>query len=304
MAIVRPPLLAFGFAVDRVTRLPGLASLARHAAWVGVGLLTLAFLAFVVWGLERAPQRVNLADLAAGALSPMQSWIIISGELQPEPSRISAFRYRLTDPAVANATMTVFSETEFPVGTPLTLSGTYLGPREPVPPGHRWIGQMRADSEQVQEQPPPWIAIALAAAAGLVGAAGRVSYPMFLAHSPRGAAPRAMKARVRIRRGRLTASGEVVPGTLVTQPGAPVTLSVSGAEAQPLRLHSVHTGTDVGELRYVASSEPALRVRLADEELTLTFAVPEERDVAHAALLADAEQLARHLGPRKYLTTG
>ena len=302
MALVRLPLLAFAFMVDRVTRLPGVAARTRYALWISLGLVTLALAAFVVWGLERAPQRVNLADLAAGALSPMQSWIIVSGELEPEPSRISTFRYRLSDPAVANVTMTVFSETEFPVGVMTTLSGTFLGPREPVPPGHRWIGQMRADSEQVQEQAPPWVAMALAAAAGLVGAAGRVSYPMFLAHSPRSAAPRAMTARVSVRRGRLMPAGPVLSGALVTQPGAPVTLSVSGAEARPLRLHSVHTGIDAGELRYIASAEPALRVRLANEEMTLAFAVPEERDVAHASLLADAAELSRHLAPRKYLT--
>lgn len=301
--ILRFPLVAFAFVVQHLRRLPGGRLVARRASLVTTGLLLVAFVAFVAWGLQRAPQRVGLAELASGALSPMQSWIIISGELHEETSRTSDFRYRLADPAVPNATMIVVSSVELPVG-PMTVSGTFLGPGERVPAGHRWVGQMRADPVMAQDLPPPWIAMVLAVAGVLVGAAGLVSYPMFFGQTPRSAAPPAMKVQVGIRRGPLATAGQVVPGTLDLQPGAPAGLSGSDADTETLRLHSVLTGAEVGELRHLASSEPALRLRRASEELTLSFASEDERDAAFAALLADAAQWSRDLAPSERVGAG
>jgi hypothetical protein len=292
LATLRLPLLVFAAIAARLRRLPGGAAVARRASWVAAGLLVLAFLAFVVWGLERAPQRVAMADLAAGALSPMQSWIIVSGDLVAQESRISTYGYLMTDAAVANASMTIFSDVELPLG-PATVSGMFLGPREPVPPGHRWIGQMRADAIQVTYRSPPWVAIALGITALTVAAASRVPYPMFFARSPRNAAPRAMEVPVAVRRGQLTQAQVPVQCRLRVDPGASVTLHPADGPAQQLRLHSAHTGYDVGELQYLSSAAPAMQVRQSTDELTITFATSADRDATAAALVADATGWAR-----------
>ena len=287
LAILRFPVVAFGFVVDRLRRLPGARTLGRHASLIAVGLLLAALVAFIVWGIERAPQRISLAELAAGALSPMQSWIIVSGQLSgPEPSHTSDFRYRLTDPAAPNATMIVTSSSELTLGW-TTLSGTYVGTREGVPPGFRWIGQMQADRVLAQEQPPPWIALILAAAGLLVGVGGRFSYPTFFSETPDRSAPSAATLAVNVSGG--TASREqLVPGTLRLQPGEPVILRLQGADEQRLRLHSAYTSVEVGELRGLSRSEPAIRVRQPTGDLDITFASRGDRDAAFAALAADA----------------
>ncbi len=295
LMILRLPVLAFGAAVARLRRLPGAAPVARFAS-VGIALLLiLAFLAFVVWGLERAPQRVALTDLASGALSPMQSWIIISGHMEAQESRIAAFGYSLTDPAAPNASMTVYSEVELPLG-PATVSGTFLGPREQVPPGHRWIGQMRADEIQVGDQPPPWPAILLGLTALTAYAARRVRYPMFVGRVPRRAASRSMDVPVGVWRGALS-GGLPVRGRLRVEPDTTVTLRTDDGQTQQLRLHSVHTGAEVGRLHYVSSALPALRVRQSTDELTITFDDTTQRDGAAAALIADASGDARAVPP-------
>jgi hypothetical protein len=288
MVLLRFPLVAFGFVVERLRRLPGGHAVGQHAPAIAAGLLAASFVAFVMWGAERSPQRITLAQLEAGQLSSMQSWIIISGELSQAPSQTADFRYWLVDPAAPNASMIVVSEFELPVGW-TTLSGTYVGTRETAPAGYRWIGYMRAEPVLAPEQPSPWIAILLAAAGLLVGFAGRFSYPTFFDEKPRSAAPRTATLRVGIRGATEAPAGCVVPGTLRLHPGAWVMLQLQGAAEQPLRLHSAHTSVDVGELRRLLGSDPALRVKQAKGDIDIIFASPDERDAAFAALTADVE---------------
>ena len=286
MALFRFPLVAFGFAVERLRRLPGGHTVGEYAPAIAAGLLAASLVAFVAWGAERSPQRITLAQLEAGQLSSMQSWIIISGELSQEPSQTAGFRYVLVDPAAPNASMIVASEFELPVGW-TTLSGTYVGTREVAPAGFRWIGYMRAEPVPAHEQPPPWIAILLAVAGLLVGFAGRFTYPTFFDERPRGTAPRTATLRVGIRGATEATAAGIVPGTLRLRPGAWVTLQIQGAAEQPLRLHSAHTSVDVGELRRLLGSDPALRVKQAKGDIDIVFASRDERDVAFAALTAD-----------------
>lgn len=299
---LRVPLVVFGYLVERLRRLPIAGSVLRHTSVVAAGLIVAAVVALGVWGGTVAPQRVGIADLVVGNLPAMQTWIIVSGDLSAGTPNSSMFRYVLTDPAVQNARMNVLSEVELPVGH-TTVSGTYTGGREPVPlsdlvSGYTWIGAIRADPVLAAELGPPWASLGLLAAAVLIVAAGRVSYPMFFGQTPRSDALRAMTAQVGIRRGPNSTAGQVVPGTLVLTPGAPVELRVSGGGTQQLRLHSVRTGVEVCELRHIYSSEPALRVQPATGELTLTFASPDERDAAFAALIADAAEWSPGLMPR------
>jgi hypothetical protein len=207
------------------------------------------------------------------------------------------FRYVLTDPGVANARMNVLSDVEMPLGY-TTVSGSYVAGQEPVPVGYPWIGTMHADTVLAAEPGPPLVALILLTFAGLLIAAGRVSYPMFFGQKPRSGLPRATTIPVGVRRGLLTTASASVPGTLAVQPGAPVGLRVAGEDVQPLRLHSVHTGVDVGELRHVSSAEPALQIRLATDELTLSFDSVDERDAAFSALIADAQQWSQAIAPR------
>jgi hypothetical protein len=72
---------------------------------------------------------------------------------------------------------------------------------------------------------------------------------------------------------------------------------MADGRAQQLRLHSVHTGADVGELRDLSSSVPAMRLRQSTDELTMSFQSTADRDAAAAALRADAVGWARDVRP-------
>lgn len=246
-----------------------------------------ALVALSVWMAQRSPQRISFAELASGNLSRMQSWIIVSGELRAEPVSATQYRYTLTDPAVPNALMTVESQVELAVGQ-TTVSGTLVGGASRAQDGFGWVGQLRADSVLAREPDPPWIAIALAATALFIAVGGRTFYPMFFRETPPVLKPEAVTLQVGVRREWPSSGGQgqVVPGTLVLQRGAPVELRVA-TETQQLRLHSAHSSVESGELRRLFSSEPALILRPATGEVTISFASPDDRDAAFAALVAD-----------------
>jgi hypothetical protein len=66
----------------------------------------------------------------------------------------------------------------------------------------------------------------------------------------------------------------------------------------PVRLHSAFTRVDVGRIRTLTASQPALRVRSDADELVLVFAAPRERDATFAALQAET-QLGRRPQPSR-----
>jgi len=301
IGILRTPLVVYGYLVERMRRVPIVGSLLRHSSLVIAGLLVAAIAAFMIWAATVAPQRVGMADLVAGKLSTMQSWIVISGDLSGGELRNGNYRYLLLDPAVSNASMNVLSEVQLATGA-ATISGSFVGTREPVPVGFSWVGTMYADPVFVPEPGPPWVSMILVAGAVLLAGAGSVSYPMFFSQTPTIREPRAMTIPIMLRRGPLATAGAATPGELLLQPGAPIELRTGGSAPQQLRLHSVHTGAEAGELRLLTSAKPALRIRQASDDLTMSFRSPEERDTAIAALLADAQQWHRHPAPPKYQT--
>ncbi|MEP7158757.1 MAG: hypothetical protein ABI797_04975 [Chloroflexota bacterium] len=288
MAILRFPLIAFAFLVDKLRRIPGVLWAERHVLWVVATLLLLAVVALVYWGAQRSPQRVNMVELASGQLSHMQSWIIISGDLQRDPRFPSAFRYVMTDVEAPNAKLNVTSDIERPTGQ-TTISGTFVGGRLPTPTGVRWTGQIAADDELAPEQDPPWVALGFVVAAVLVIGAARSSYPVLLDERPQPIEQRKRAISVGIVRGSRRERRRHVSGTLVLTLGEPVELRMAGEAPMVLRLHSPYTSVDIGELRGLSRSEAALVVRLATEEMVLTFASREDRDAAFAALAAEFE---------------
>ena len=288
MAALRIPVVAIAWVVEQFRRLPGAALVGRNRTLIVIALLLFAGIAFLVWGLERAPQRFTLAQLAAGELSPMQSWIIVSGDIRSEAVRPSRYLYRLTDPAAPNASMIVEANFELPSGWQ-TISGQYTGTREGVPPGFDWVGYMEAEPVLAPDQPPPWIAIGLASICLLFIAGSRTSYPMFFRESPGGAQRAVRDVRVRIHEA-WPATGHVVNGTLGLRVDGPAELQIPGREPTQVRLHSVHTSADVGELRSFGRSEPAVLVHRSTGELVLGFDSRADRDAAYAALVADAQR--------------
>lgn len=289
LSILRFPVVALAFLVEQLRHLPGAREVERRAPWV-VAVLMVAALAVLAVGMaEQTPQRISIADLVEGKLAPMQSWIIVSGELRAQQVSTTDHRYVLTDPTVPNAVIFVTSQNELPLGV-ATISGHLVGGTRRAQAGTGWVGQLRADPVITREPDPPWIAIALAAAALFVAVGSRTFYPMFFRQAPRVPAPAAKTMQVGVRRGWPPAAGPVVSGTLEVQRGAPVALRVP-TETQLLRLHSPHSSVEVGELRRLFGSEPALVVRPATtEELTVSFASVDERDVAYAALVADVQR--------------
>ncbi len=302
MTVLRAPLVAYGYVVEQLRHVPIMRSVVRRGTLVAALLVVGAFLAFLLWAATVAPQRVGMADLVAGKLSVMQSWIAISGELSGgEASSAGGYRYVLVDPAVPNAIMNVHSDVQLPLGA-TTISGAFGGPREPAPVGYRWIGTLHADPVFVPEPGPPWVSIVMLGGAALLVGAGRVSYPMFFSQTPAIQAPRSATIPVRIRRGPLPEAGDATPAEMLVRAGAPVELRLGQGEAQQLRIHSVHTGVEAGELRLLKGSEPALRVRHATDDLTISFLTREERDTVFAALVADAQAWAREPAPTNLQT--
>ncbi len=291
---LRLPLLAFGYVVARIRRLPGARFVAPIVPWLVRGSFIAAGVLLLLWMAEASPQRMSLADLAAGKLSPMQSWVIVSGELQEERgSAPGAHRYRLTDPATPNAYLDVRSSVEWPLG-PTTLSGKVLGGRDGVPAGYEWSAPFEADPVLADELPPPGIAFVLIGLGLLVLAGRRTSYPMFIAETPAEVPPGWGPVNVTVHPEGTASGSPTQPATLDRDTGVGTgELRVHGGQPVPVRLHSAFTSVDVGELRGLGSSEPALRVRAADDDLTLGFASRRERDATYARLAAGAQPPAR-----------
>lgn len=292
--VLRLPLLAFGYVVDRIRRLPGAQFVAPYVTWLVGGAFLVAFVLLLLWMAEASPQRMSLADLAAGKLSPMQSWVIVTGELQEERgSSPGAYRYRLTDPATPNAYLDVRSKVEWPLGS-TTLSGKLLGGRDGVPAGYEWSAPFQADLLLADELPAPPIALVLIGLGILVLIARRTAYPMFIAETPAEVPPGWGLVNVIAHPETTTSSPRAQPATLDRDTGVGTgELRIQGSRPVPVRLHSAFTSVDVGELRGLRSSEPALRVRAADDDLTLGFSSRRERDATYARLAAGAQPGAR-----------
>ena len=290
---LRTPTVAFSFAVEKLRRLPGARFVQDHPTLVIGTLVVAGALVLAAWAATRSPQRVSMADLTAGSLAPLQTWIIVSGDMRPvDNSRPGQFRYTLTDPNIPDATLTVTSPTELPADQN-TVSGTLLGGDAPQRDGFAWTGQLLADTELAREPDPPWLAIGLFALAGLVGVAARTSYPTFFKEAPAPAGVRQRSIHARVRR-EFHPDDDWVGATLATHPGEPVVVHIPGEPPRTIRLHSAHSGADAGVLRTLSSSDPALVVRLSTGELLFLFATEEQRDAVYAALIADATRPADH----------
>ncbi|MGI8928337.1 MAG: hypothetical protein ACR2H0_02555 [Candidatus Limnocylindrales bacterium] len=296
-SILRFPLVLFAFVVDQLRRLPGARQIERRTPWVVSALMLAALVALSVWMAQRSPQRITFPELVAGKLSRMQTWIIVSGELNAAPIPTTQYRYTLTDPAVPNAVLTVESQVELAVGQ-TTVSGTIVGGASRAQDDFGWVGQLRADSVLAKEPDPPWIAITLAAVGLFIGFGSRTFYPQYFRRVPRVVDPETKTLQVGVRRDWPSSggNGQVVPGTVSLQRGEPVELRL-GSESQQVRLHSAHSSVEAGELHRLFSSEPALILRPSTGQVTVSFASPNDRDAAFAALIADV-MTPRVLGNR------
>lgn len=286
-SILRFPLVLFAFVVEQLRRVPGAREIERRAPWVVSALMLAALVALSVWMAQRSPQRITFAELVAGKLSRMQTWIIVSGELSAAPASTTQYRYTLTDPAVPDAVLIVESQVELDVAQ-TTVSGTIAGGASRAQDGFGWVGQLRADSVPAKEPDPPWIAITLAAVGLFIGLGSRTFYPKFFRRVPAHLDSATTTIQVGLRRDWPSSggNGQVVPSSVVLQRGAPVELR-TGAENQQVRLHSAHSGIEAGELHWLFNSEPALILRPSTGELTVTFATSGDRDTAYAALMVD-----------------
>jgi hypothetical protein len=303
-AVLRFPTLLFAAGVDQLRGVPGASVFGPLTKWLARLLLLAALVLTALWAAEASPQRISLADLTAGKLGSLQTWIIVSGDLALDPTSTDTEHvYRLTDPAAPNAYLVVRSPSAQSLGR-TTVSGHIEGGRDGVPPGYAWSARLNADPVLANELPPPWTAIVLAALGVLVILARRSRYPLFRGETPSDALPATSALRVNVR----SESGEFarasMPATLSFTSSEPGTadLSVSGARRVPVRLHSAFTTVDVGLATRLSGSDPALRVRSADDDLILAFASRRERDAAFAALGAEG-QLRRPTSMTRVVST-
>lgn len=297
-SIVRTPLVYLAYGVGLLRRLPGSRSGGRLVPWVIRACVVAAVVLLVAWASEKTPQRISLADLAAGRLSPMQDWIIVSGDLREESSLDPGVHlYRLTDPTVPDVSLLVRSEAPLAVGR-TTVSGDLEGGREGIGVTRPWVGSVRADDTLAQEIPPPWVPIGLLLGALLLWVARRTSYPAFFRDTPRSTRGSHESVTVHLQRGPTAALGAFSPARIVLAdgPGPTVALEAAGSPPVPLRLHSEHTGAVAGELRALGWARPVIRVRQPSGDLTIAFESEAERDAVFAALHDDARsRIGRHL---------
>ena len=290
--VLRFPVLLFAFGVEQLRRLPGARFVAPFMKWVARLLLLGALVLTLLWSVEASPQRISLADLAAGKLGSMQTWIIVTGDLADEPGSNDEFHlYRLTDPDAPNAYLIIRSRSIQSLGR-TTVSGRIEGGRDGVPAGYAWSARLDADVRLAGELPPPWTAIVLAGFGLLIIAARRTTYPLFLGEPPGDAlaAPGGLRVTARSETGAF--GRRSVPATLSftsAEPGA-ADLTIQGGRRVPVRLHSAFTRVDVGRVRSLTASAPALRVRSEDDDLVLAFQSSRDRDVTFAALGADGQR--------------
>lgn len=136
-------LLGFAFLGEQLRRLPGFRLVERFSSWIAALLLGAAVVSLAIWMAQRSPQRVSMAELASGALSSMQTWVIVSGDVRAEQSAAPGYQYVLTDPAVPIALLHISSQVELPVGAAHGSGGglaraapvtpVYAGVRGPIP---------------------------------------------------------------------------------------------------------------------------------------------------------------------------
>lgn len=295
--VLRAPWLVFSFVVDRLRRLPGARFVAPLVPWLARLMIAAAVVLLVLWGFEASPQRLTLAELAAGKLGTYQTWIIISGDLAEERgSTQSSPTYRLTDLAAPNAYLVVRSQTQQALG-PTTLSGHIEGGRDGVPAGYEWSARLTADPQLAAELPPPMAALVLIAAGVLMLLARRTRYPLFVPEPPGDARPASNGLRATVRADTNLSDGpfgnRAHAANLKFDRSGRSTAELRLPDRPPLavQLHSAFTSIDVGRLRSLSASEPALRVRAADDDLILGFESARDRDVAFATLGAEAARL-------------
>jgi hypothetical protein len=280
----RALIVLLSFFLEPIRRLTSSPDGARWQRWIAPALLVAAAVFFVRWGAEPSPERISLADLAAGKLSQTQTWIVVSGDLSDAPpDAMSPHAYNLTDPSAPQARMLVRSDRPWPLGA-ATISGQLNG-GQLQPDGVSWLGQMQADDTFVPEAPPPFAAMALGLAAILVFAARRTSYPVYFSEQPTGTAEKLGSAPVRVNRLAGRPVHTKAEATLkLGANGAPASLAVAGMDPFPLVFHSPTTGIDIGGLYAVGRSIPVLRVRTPAINATIAFASRADRDGAFIAL--------------------
>jgi hypothetical protein len=284
--ISRGLVLGFSFVGEQLRRLPGARRVQRFAPLVVATLLITALIAGGVWGAQKSPQRISLAELAVGALAPMQSWIIVSGDVATVQSVAGSHRYVLTDPEVPGARLYIASDVELPVG-PSTVSGKLIGGDARAPQGYDWTGHLNADPVLAHEQEPPWISIGLIALAVLVGLLALTSYPVFFRDDParRPVSQRALHVGVR---SGWSPKADSVRATLTIDPGKRVRLDLPGGQSRELLLHSAKSSIEVGRFQRVNGSEPVLLLVASGGDVALSFEGDKDRDLAYNALAAAA----------------
>jgi len=275
--------LGLAFVGAQLRRLPGAGLVERFLPLIVAVLLAGAVVSLAVWGAQKSPQRISMAELAVGALAPMQTWIIVSGDVRPQEHGGAGYVYLLTDAAAPNALLRISSQVQLAEGQ-TTVSGR-LGGDAQAPAGFAWLGHLVADPVLAIEQSPPWIALALAIIGILLWVLALTSYPVLFTEAARPTAAPPRRLAVSVRHG-WPPTGASTPATLELQPGAPLQLHLLGGETRHLPVHSAKSSVELGRLRWLSRSEPVLVVRAARGDVTLSFASVDDRDGAYAALVA------------------
>jgi hypothetical protein len=150
---------------------------------------------------------------------------------------------------------------------------------------------MDADAELASELPPPSAAFLLIGLAVVVFLGRRARYPVFVNEAPddvpAARSPIAVIAHFEARDAAARALPRDSRGTVAFDHGEPAGLGqlrLGGGRPLPIRLNSTYTTIDVGRRQALRASAPALRTRVGDDDVIVSFASRRDRDAAYAAL--------------------
>ena len=167
------------------------ASISARGLWVTravmAGLLAGSLIPVViVFALTRQPTEVTFADLKAGLLPPMTSWLRLEGELRPVPDDVqpasgdAAYVYTLNDPT--NDRLAVSVESDAPLETGhVQVTGQVSGAGSV--PGT--VSTIHADVPTEPTRHDPWLLFALPAILAIPIVVGlRTGYPVVRGDPP------------------------------------------------------------------------------------------------------------------------
>ena len=262
------------------------ASISARGPWVTraviAGLLAGTLIpVMILFAFTRVPTEVTFADLKAGFLPPMTSWLRLEGELRPVPDDVQPasgdvpYVYTLSDPT--NDRLAVSVESDAPLETGHTQVTGEVSGAGSVP---GTVATITADVPAEPIRHDPWLLFALPAMLAIPVVVGlRTGYPVVRGDppSPYRAGPlrldESLAARWSGRIGSDSAPREAMRPCTITVTADVDVCQVSVADASTARTVATRRASPKRRLRvcWTDGCKPSLEIHAPAADLLLTF---------------------------------